>query len=408
MKKSKKPGVRLPAKWLYNPAVRYLSSSYGKKYNLHVSKENMEQIKPPFVLLSNHCSRLDWIFVGIGARPHYLNAVVTRYYYSDPKLGFFLRKVGAIPKDQFAPDVAAIKSMLATAKLGGNIMIFPEGRTTPSGSSETFERSTVKLLRHLGLPVVAMHLYGAYLSYPKWASDMRPGKVELTVKPIMTPEEIKSLSDDEIYDRMVSELRTDEFAWQAKARVAYKSKKMAEGLENVLYRCAKCSREYTQQTKGDTLSCTECGNTVRLNEYYDLIPTEGSTCPATIAEWYDIQLDELRKQIAADPDIAMHGHATLQETSDKAWLKPVGKGEITADRSGFTYKGDRNGEAFELKVPLNALPAIAFTPGKGFEMYYRGDFYSFALDNGAESQRWSSFIEMLHEAEFGSANRAEK
>ncbi len=398
-KNRKKDGARLPSKYLYSFAVNLLALTFNKYFRVKVVSDDTAGINSPCVILSNHCSRVDWILVGTALRPKKINAVITRYYYSIPLLRYFLRKMGAIPKDQFSPDVAAIKSMLSTAKLGGNVMLFPEGRMAPAGMSETFERSTVKLLRHLKQPVVGVHLYGAYMTWPKWASNLRRGRMEIQLKTILTPEKMAEMTDDEIYECMVDELKTDEYAWQAEKRVAFKSRKMAEGLHDVLFLCPKCGAEHRMTTCKDVIKCENCGNGARLNKYYDLIPLDDScVIPEHIGAWYQQQVDHICELIRSQPDVSMSDTAVLLQTSENAWLKPVGQGTIYADRNGFTYTGERNGESFRINIPLSAIPAVAFSQGKSIELYYQGEFYSFEPARAIECQRWSMFIEQLHNA----------
>jgi len=398
-KTKKKSDVRLPSKVLYGPALAILNRTHGKKYRQTITREGMEGYQPPFIVLSNHITRIDWILVGLAMRPHRLNAVISRFYYSVPSLRFLLRKMGAIPKDQFCPDVAAVKSMLATAKIGGNIMLFPEGRMAPGGVSETFEKSTVKLLRHLKLPVVGIHHYGAYMTWPKWASNLRKGRIDTHVKLILTPEQMSEMTDDEIYELMVKELKTDEAAWQKEHRVAYKGKKMAEGLHDVLFLCPKCGAEHRMTTKKDVIRCEECGNGARLNEYYDLVPLDDScVIPGSIGDWYELQVEHIRRLIAEQPDTYMTDTATLLMTRKNKWLKPMGKGTIRANAEGFSYIGEKDGQPFELRIPISHLTAVAFSQGKSIEFYYKGEFYSFEPDRGVECQRWSMFIEQMHNA----------
>jgi len=395
--RKKKDGVRVPSGFLYKVGTGLLRPVLNGYYRNTITREGLENIDGPCVVLSNHCSRVDWALVGLAMLPRKLNIVITRYYYSIPALRFFLKRLGTIPKDQFSPDVAAIKSMLSAAKQGGNIMLFPEGRMTPGGVSETFERSTVKLLRHLKLPVVAVHLYGVYMTWPKWAKTLRRGKMETKVQLLLTPEKMAEMTDDELYEYMVNALKTDEAAWQAEHRVAYKGKRFAEGLSDVLFICPKCGAQHTNVSEKDVIRCTACGNGARLNEYYDLVPLD-ETCviPSTIGEWHTMQIEQVRRAIEDGSDACMTSTATLLMTGEKKWLTPMGEGTIRADEKGFSYSGTRNGQPFEVNVPISALSAVAFSQGHSFELFYKGEFYSFEPTRGVEAQKWSMFIEQMH------------
>ena len=391
--------VNRQSKPLYAFAVNLLKLTFNNIYRVKFTGIKAKKLDSPCVVLSNHCSYIDWILVGTVMRPKYINIVVTRYFYSVPALQFFMRRLGVIPKDQFTPDVAAVKGMLAAAKQGGNVMLFPEGRMAPGGVGGKIEYSTVKLLRHLKLPVVGVHLYGAYMTWPKWASGLRRGKIEVNTQVILTPEKMAEMTDDEIYECIVNSLKTDETAWQAEHRVKYKCKKIAEGLHNVLYYCPKCGAEHTMTTKKDVIRCSQCGNGARLNKYYDLVPLDEScVIPESIGAWYTMQVERIKQLIADQPDIFMEDAATLHMTGEGTWLQPVGEGTVRLDASGLTYSGTKNGQPFDLFVPIVAIPAMAFSAGKSFELYYKGEFYSFYPSRAIESQKWSMMAEELHNA----------
>ncbi len=393
---SKKATISLPHRGIYTLAIGALKARM-KRFNVRIVRENMDSVRSPYVVLCNHCSKQDWIFVGEVMMPNLLNVVITRYYFSDPKLRVLLKRAGAIPKDQFCPDVAAVKSMLSVASRGGNIMLFPEGRTTPSGESETFERPVIKLLRHLKMPVVGMHMDGAYLTMPKWNDAPREGRVDIRVFPLFTVEELGEMSDDEAFDKLSAALYTDEYKWQKQNRVRFNGADNAEGLENVLYMCPKCGSELTTKTSGDTIRCEHCGNGTRLNEYYDFIPLDDScVIPENISEWYKWQVAEQNRRAAENPDISMSDHVFLSQPTARRALHSVGEGVATLSREGFTYEGTRKGEQISIKIPLVMLPAVAFSPGVSFELYYRGEFYCFYPDNGQSTQKWSMLAEVLN------------
>lgn len=399
-RKTKKQ-IGLPNAKVYNLAAKVLGA-YIKRFNLNIVKKGMDEIDRPFVALANHSSRQDWIYVGLAMLPDLLNVVVSHYYYTKPKLGRLLKMVGAIPKQQFCPDVGAIKSILSVASKGGNIMLFPEGRTTPSGESETFERSTVKLLRHLKMPVVAIHMDGSYFTMPKWNFSGRPGRVDINVFPLLTVEEMDSMTDDEIYERMCGALYTDEFAWQKKNHVAFKGGDCAEGLEHVLYKCPKCGEERTTRAKGDTLICEKCGNGTKLNEYYEFEPlNDECVIPENISEWYKWELAELRAEIEREPDFTMHDGAGLKQNTDDKWLTEAGSGYITLTKEGFVFSGTRFDDRFELKIPLKMLPAVACDPCNSFEIVYQGTLYSFIPDTAQTAQKWAAAIELMNKVHCG-------
>ncbi|MBE6752979.1 MAG: 1-acyl-sn-glycerol-3-phosphate acyltransferase [Ruminococcaceae bacterium] len=390
--------ARLPARLLYSIAVGIICPVIKWQYNVKIKRIDMDKVNAPFILLSNHCSRLDWIYTAMAVKPCQLNAVITRYFYSNPKLKVWLDRVGAIAKDQFTPDVPAVKKIMKTVRMGGNIMLFPEGRTSPAGLSETFEYSTIKLLRHMKVPVVAVKMEGSYLSMPKWNASKRRGRVDLTVTPLFLPEEYDTLSDDEMFRRMCRVLATDEFAWESREKVAFRCRHFAKGLDGVLYQCPRCGKELVTLSDDHSIWCSSCGNGARLNNYYGFEPFgEDCVIPENIAQWFQWQVEQVREHIASDPDLELRSKLTMLHSDGKKWLTEVGSGEARLNREGFFYSGTRNGEPCEIHVPLASLPAIPYNPNESIDIYSEGEAFTFKPENGQESQRWSIYAEQLHE-----------
>lgn len=389
--------ARLPAKGLYKFAMGCLNPAAKLLCNVKIHKTDMDKVKPPYIVLANHCSRLDWIYVAMAVRPTQLNAVITRYFYSNPKLKVLLDKVGAIGKDQFTPDVPAVKKIMKTVRMGGSIMLFPEGRTSTSGRSETFERSTIKLLRHLKVPAVAVRMEGSFLTMPKWNASIRRGRVDLNVSPLFLPEDYDKYDDDELFTMLCSKLASDEASWQKRERVKYKGKHFAQGLDGVLHMCPRCGEELVMESDDTSIKCRKCGNGAVLNHYYEFEPFDDDcVIPDSMADWYDLQVAKAREEILANSDFELRSRMTLHQNNGGKWLQNVGEGEGVINSSGFTFTGEKLGEPFELFVPISAIPAFPYDPNLSFDIYYDGEAYNFRPEEGQASQLWSIYGEQIH------------
>lgn len=400
----KRKSVRLPSKGLYNIAMSVLGPRAKGRHKTIIDKSELDGVKPPYVVLSNHCSVNDWYLVGATVFPVRLNVVVTRHFYSHPILQPLMWRVGAIPKDQFTPDVGTIKDIITVAREGGNVMLFPEGRMTPHGRTETIEKSTVKLLKKLKMPVVYIHMDGAYLTRPKWSSNDRKGRIDIKTGLLFTPEELKAAGEDELYEKMIKTLYTDDFAWQKKNHVKFRGGKFAGGLENLLYICPKCGKMFTAKTKGNNIICSECSNGARLNNYYEFEKlSDDCVIFENIADWFDMIKQRETESILADENFEMCGHVTLRRPYRKKtkWLSEVGEGTLRLNREGLSFEGMQDGQPLELKVPISAIPALAFGCNEHVTLYKDGEYYSFVPDNRMESVRWSVVAELLYNLQSG-------
>ncbi|HZC25875.1 MAG TPA: lysophospholipid acyltransferase family protein, partial [Actinopolymorphaceae bacterium] len=80
----------------------------------------------PVILASNHAGVLDGpIVCGVVRRP--VHALVKQEMFRGA-VGGALRRLGQIPVDRFAVDVAAVKACLAVLDRGDALAIYPEGR----------------------------------------------------------------------------------------------------------------------------------------------------------------------------------------------------------------------------------------------------------------------------------------
>lgn len=395
--------AQMPKKWLYSLAIAVGRPFIKLFTNYRIIRRSMEDIEGPVVVLANHCSVFDWLYVPLAMYPRQLSIVVSNYFFSHPKLTGLLTAIGTIPKDQFVPDVRSVKNILSIAKKGGNIALFPEGRMSCAGGSEFFSHSTVKLLRHIGKPVVGVHLCGAHMTIPKWSGKPRHGRVDVVVEPLFSCDELKNLSDDEIFDRMVEHLHTDEYAWQKENHVRFSGAANAEGLQGVCYYCPKCGSELDMKAEKNKIYCEKCGNGATLNSYYELTPLDEScVIPENTMVWLDMERELEHRRALEDENYSLSGKvAFLRTGASPSWFTEAGEGHCTIDKNGFCYRGTSFGEEVEIFFPLAALPTCAHSPNKSLELHRDSVIYRFVPENSIVAQRWMLAIEQLHNVHCG-------
>ena len=70
-------------------------------------------------------------------------------------------------------------------------------------------------------------------------------------------------------------------------------------------------------------------------------------------------------------------------------------GDCSLTPSGFSYRSAS--VAFE--VPIERLPALAFSCGKEFELYHRDELYYFyPTEEKKQVARWALLVDLLNEA----------
>ena len=382
--KAKKPN------FIYNVLGWVWKTFMAKKYNVHVEfKADIDKTKGPFIMISNHASRLDYMFTGIPMLPARMNFIAgyNEFYRSHLKGVFSLLRV--IPKRNFTADLYTIKSASQIIKDGGNIMIFPEGMSSISGANQPVAIGTGKFIKHYKVPVYYSVIKGGYLTSPKYNLNDRCGKVEVVIGQLFTPEELKTLTPEEIEDKVNSAIYHDDYAWNKIQKNHYDiGDNGAEKLEDLLFWCPKCNKQHVIKGEGNKFYCTACGNGATLLDTYELVPFD-DTCviPETQTKWFNMQREVIHAEVL-DENFVLTEKVKLGNLPDFEPLKNqatsniVGEGEITLNRKGLTYKGTRNGEPFEFFIDSLSLPTYGMcTDLSRFYTFYNSEFMEFYPEN---------------------------
>jgi 1-acyl-sn-glycerol-3-phosphate acyltransferase len=109
------------------------------------------------ILAGNHVGVIDGPLLTLFA-PRPVHALTKREMF-EGRLGGLLRRSGQIPLDRFAPDPAAIKTVLRVIRDGGAAGIFPEG-TRGAGDFRRFHHGAAYLALVTGAPVVPVTFVG--------------------------------------------------------------------------------------------------------------------------------------------------------------------------------------------------------------------------------------------------------
>lgn len=377
---------------------------YFKKLGLNVEiRDDPRKCKGPYIIVSNHASRLDYIYTGVVLLPDTLNFVAGYNEFFRSHLAGVFRLLQIIPKKNFTPDIYTIKEIARVLRRGGRVILFPEGMSSIGGGNQPSAIGSGKLLKHFGVPVYVSKISGGYLTSTKYCLDERPGRVEVVIDKLFTPEQLGALSADEIQLRLDEAIHNDDYEWNKTARAAYKSGgRIAYQLHTLLYRCPRCGGELTMHGEGDEIRCSACGNGARLDETYRLIPLD-ETCviPDTPKTWFDEERALMREAVK-DAAFRLTERVKLGMLPRFAYLKNlstselVGDGEITLDRGGFHFSGTRNGEPFRFALEPKLLPTYGMcTDVSRFYTFYEGEFYEFYPETECVA-KWLLATEELH------------
>ena len=266
----------------------------GKEYK--VEKVNMEGLKPPYFLLSNHMYFVDFKLCAMGTGSHRINNVVSiDGYYRRPWL---MELIGAICTRKFTLDLHLVKSCLKVVKRGDVLSMYPEARYSPCGTQSYIPESLGKLVKKGGVPVVAVVHHGNHLHSPFW-NFRKKRKVPLhtVMTQILTAEQVASMTADEITEAIRTALTYDDYRYQKENGILITEPFRAEGLHKVLYQCPLCLTESRMASRGTEIFCEACGKHWNLNEDGTLSALTGETEFSHVPDWFEWERQNVIRQV---------------------------------------------------------------------------------------------------------------
>lgn len=327
----------------------------GKKYK--VEKINMEGLKPPYMLLSNHMYFIDFELAAMGTFPHRVNNVVhLDGYYRRPWL---MELIGAIGTRKFTNDMHLIKSINKVLKRGDILSMYPEARYSPCGVTSFLPDSLGKLIKMNKVPVVVTIHRGNHLNSPFWNfRKKRRVPFHTTMTQILTAEQVKEMSVDEINAAVKKAFEYDDYRYQKENGILITEKYRAEGMHKILYQCPNCMTESKMSSKGAEIFCTECGKRWNLNEDGTLSALTGKTEFSHVPDWFEWERTQVREQIrrgeySFSDDVEIY-------SQPRCWkFEYLGDGKLTHDvKEGFIVEGFYRGEKYHIQrkpIQTNSL-----------------------------------------------------
>lgn len=351
----------------------------------------------PAIILCNHGSFIDFIYAAALLRKYKPHFIVARLYFYHRILGWLLGKVGAFPKSMFAMDMENAKNCLTVLKNKEILAMMPEARLSTAGRFEDIQGNTYSFIKKSGVAVYTIKIGGDYFADPKWGKGFRRGSVvEAELDILYTAQQVKDLSLEELKKGIEERLFYDEFRWlQQRPEIRYRSREMAEGLENILTVCPVCGRKHTITTQKNKVFCECCGYLTSVDQRYGF--DEGFRF-ADFAQWYDWQMELLKQEIAENEDFSLSSKVELRLPGNGSSLtRHGGHGVCTLNRDGLTYSGTKDGERVELHFSLQRIYRLLFGAGVNFEIYDGTKILFFVPEEKRSAVDWYMASKLLYD-----------
>ena len=347
----KQPPLR--QKHYLRPLIWGLSFLDTFRHKAIINRIGMEGVKPPYLLLCNHNSFLDFKVMTAAIFPHRANYVVAIDGFIKRK--WLMRLVGCICTRKFTNDLMLVKNMLYVILQGDIVVLYPEARYSLCGTNAVLPDSLGKLIKKMNVPVVTLIMHGHHVNSPFWNTKSRSVKpIEAELKLLYTPEQVQGLTVNEINADLEKAFEYDDFKWQKEKGIHIKYPHRAEGLHKVLYQCPHCHSEYQMESKGDALWCNHCGKKWSMSTLGELKAEEGETEFSHIPDWYGWERENVRREIEAGT-YHFQSKAIVYSLPDAKGFINLGTATLIHSMKGFLLKGSHNSIPYELTWSPQAL-----------------------------------------------------
>jgi 1-acyl-sn-glycerol-3-phosphate acyltransferase len=167
----------------------------------------------PLLILSNHQSFLDPLAVGAPCNRRHFYSMARATLFKHPILGWFFSSLCAIPIDQEAGDLKAMRICIDVLKRGQALLVFPEGTRCSDGQTHAFASGVLLLIKRSGATVLPAAVEGTFAIWPMGQKRPRfTGRIGVMYGKPIAAEELLAMAPDAALKHLqqtVEELRQD-------------------------------------------------------------------------------------------------------------------------------------------------------------------------------------------------------
>ena len=368
--------------------------SYSEEFKKYKNKQ--------MVLISWHPSRDDFIYVFSGFGRSDVHAVCGYQNVFQKTTYPLLKRLGVIAKYLYQPDVVSVKQMLSVVKEGRSLYFAPEGMQSTSGSNLPINPATINLLTKLKLPVAIATLHGSYFTKTRYSRDLKKGKISVNFDMLFTESDFENFSKEELEKKLQSAFIYNEYEYNRERKIKFVGEKEnIYGLDNIIYKCPKCGKEFDFEINGNTMKCKSCDFAVSMNEYYEISSKNNDVPFSDVDEWFKWQRNEVKKEIE-NPDFSLTTPVELftvntQKLDNNFSQLKLGEGTLLLTVQGLLYQGTKNGENVELFLEAKSVHSLSISLDYEMDIYYKQDYYCFKpTENKQHVVKWMLATEEIH------------
>lgn len=110
------------------------------------------------VVCANHTANIDAALLLIAMDTTDTVSVAKAELFDNKLIGWFLRKMGALPVRRGKRDMGAVRAAMKALKSGKKLMIFPEGTRVMDGTDVGGKTGAAMLASHANVPIVPAYI----------------------------------------------------------------------------------------------------------------------------------------------------------------------------------------------------------------------------------------------------------
>ncbi len=354
----------------FRTLIRLLSIPDLLATSFKYTKTDMDKAgEGPYFILMNHSSFIDLEIASKIFYPHPYCIVSTVDGFVGKK--WLMRQIGCIPTQKYVTDLKLITDILHTLqKKKTSVLMYPEAGYSFDGTATALPRRLGTLIKKLNVPVLTVITDGAFLRQPLYnCLKKRKVNVSAELKCILSSDDIKTKSVEEIDEIIDKTFTFDAFKSQLENKTVVDNPDRADGLERILYKCTECETENKMVGSGTTLTCKHCGKSYQMDIYGQLKAVNGETKFSHIPDWYNWERERVRQEII-DGKYSLDCDVDIGIIADTKALYMVGEGTLKHDENGFTLNG------CDGKLEYSQPPTASFGLNADYYWYEIGDVIS--------------------------------
>lgn len=353
----------------------FLFLRFGYRY------KKVRNLPDNYIVLSNHVTDYDPLFVGVCFPKHmYFVASehISRWKFVYKLIQYILKPI-IRPKGTTASST--VMEMIRTLRNGINVCLYPEGARSWDGVTAPILASTGKMVKSAKCGMVTFRIEGGYFVSPNWSfGNSRIGRIRGGVVNVYTPEQIASMSVDEINEAITEDLHEDAYERQLASPVKYKGKNLAQCMENMISHCPGCNAVDALESKGNEVKCNKCGQVFSYDEYGMLtgIPYK------TVKDLFEWQKHQIEKDAEADVTYtAPDGTLTTLVDHEEC---PVSAGAISMNREELVCG--------EKVIPLKDITDMAMHGRRTLVFSTAKEYYELIPVQGANALKFHMLYQL--------------